>query len=69
MLFSYMVGHVPVNFRKTKNEKVIKKIQILSSFYTHPLVREGPDISFTGYPALMLSYVEVNFLHKFLSIG
>ena len=29
MLFSYIVGHVPVNFHKKniKNKKVIKKIQ------------------------------------------
>ena len=39
MLFSYIVGHVPVNFRKKilKNEKVIKKIQNLRFFFTDPL--------------------------------
>ena len=38
MLFSYIVGHVPVNFRKKilKNEKVIKKIQNLR-FFLHTL--------------------------------
>ena len=36
MLFSYIVGHVPVTFRrkKFKNEKVIKKS---TGFFTHPL--------------------------------
>ena len=36
MLFSYIVGHVPVNFRKKilKNEEVINKIQKYRVFYT-----------------------------------
>ena len=39
MLFSYIVGHVPVNFRKKIfiNEKVLKKTQNIR-FFTHSLV-------------------------------
>ena len=41
MLFSYIVGHVPVTFRKfcLKNEKVIKKKKS-TGFFTHPLIAE-----------------------------
>ena len=40
MLFSYIVGHVPVNFRKKilKNEKVIKKIQKYRCFFYTPFI-------------------------------
>ena len=41
MLFSYIVGHVTVNFRKIlKNEKVIKKIKNLRVFLKHPLYKK-----------------------------
>ena len=40
MLFSYIVGHDPVNFCKKilKNEKVMKKYKS-KGFFTHPLVK------------------------------
>ena len=51
MLFSYIVGHVPVNFKDNKDEKVIKKQNL--RFFLHTLYKRTSlcnDIAETDAP-------------------
>ena len=68
MLFSYIVGHVPVNFRKKIfiNEKIIKKTQNIRYFLNtlhsyrsrHPCLEAHCDIFVNG---MVVAIVDLDF--------